>query len=360
MGERHSGPSRARNGGIGFAAALVAFVSALVGTTVATGPVAAVVPAARIVAEHRVGAREVDLTVQSSAMRKMLVVKVIPAASGRPAPTLYLLNGAAGGDAGSSWFDQTDIRTFFAHENVNVVVPMGGAASYFTDWRSPDPKLGYQKWATYLTGELPTLIDRRFAGNGRNAIAGISMAGTSVFQLSIHAPHLYRAIGSYSGCAQTSDPIGQTVVNLVVDGRGGGNTLNMWGPPTDPAWQANDPMLHVEDFRGKSIYVSNGTGTPGRYDTLTGPGINGSARKLAEQVVVGAVIESATDQCAHNLERRMRQAGIPATFHFYAGGTHSWPYWQDELHRSWPQFRAALASASISAGPSSRSPGTTR
>ncbi|MCR8895618.1 esterase family protein [Gordonia sp. GONU] len=298
---------------------------------------------ASIVAEYVQPAGEIDLAVRSTAMRQTVTVKVLPARGDRPAPTLYLLNGAAGGDGGSSWFDRTDIRTYFADQNVNVVVPMGGAASYFTDWQHPDPALGVQKWATFLTSELPAVIDRRLDGNGRNAIAGISMAGTSVFQLSLHAPELYEALGSFSGCAQTSDPMGQAVVRMVVEGRGHGNTLNMWGPPTSPAWRANDPYVHAASFRGKSIYVSNGSGTPGRYDTIDGPGIDGNGSKLFDQLAVGAVIETATAECTRNLQRRLREVGVPATFHLYPGGTHSWPYWQDELHRAWPQFRAALA-----------------
>ncbi|GAC68982.1 putative mycolyltransferase [Gordonia soli NBRC 108243] len=300
-------------------------------------------PTARIVSEHVVTQHEIDLNVRSSSMRTVIPVKVIPAPGGASAPTLYLLNGAAGGDGGSSWFDQTDIRSFFAKENVNVVVPIGGAASYFTDWRRPDPHLGVQKWATFLTKELPAVVNRRFETTGRNAIAGISMAGTSVFQLSLRAPKLYQAIGSFSGCAQTSDPAGQAAVRLVVEGRGGGNTVNMWGPPSDPEWRANDPYLQVEKFRGKSIYISNGSGDPGRYDTINGPGIEGNRSKLVEQIAVGAVIEKATNECTRSLQRKMAQQGVPATFHLYQGGTHAWPYWQDELHRAWPQFRAVLA-----------------
>ncbi len=94
--------------------------------------------------------------------------------------------------------------------------------------------------------------------------------------------------------------------------------------------------------RRSPIYVSNGSGMPGRYDTLDGPGIEGNGSKLFDQIAVGAVIETATAQCTRNLQRRMRDIGVPATFHLYEGGTHAWPYWQDELHRAWPQFEAAL------------------
>lgn len=285
----------------------------------------------------------VDVTVRSAAMGADLMVKVLPAQDrSSPAPTMYLLNGAAGGDGGSSWFDQTDIASFFKGRNVNVVVPMGGAASYFADWRNDDPKLGRQKWATYLTQELPPLMDALLNGNGRNAIAGISMAGTSVFQLALKSPDLYRAVGSYSGCAMTSDPEGQAYVRLTVEIRGGGNTVNMWGPPTDPEWVRNDPYVNAEQLRGKAIYISNGTGLPGQYDVIDGPGINGNGSKLAEQIAVGAVIETATNRCTLKMRDRLQQLGIPATVDLRSTGTHSWGYWQDDLHKSWPMINAAL------------------
>ncbi|WP_143690388.1 alpha/beta hydrolase [Williamsia sterculiae] len=306
--------------------------------------VAAPSGSAAIVAEKDNGHRQIDMTVWSPAMRAQMGLRVLAAPhDSSSAPTLYLLNGAAGGDAGSNWFDRTDIARFFADQNVNVVVPKGGAASYFTDWRHDDPRLGRLKWQTFLTQELPPLMDARLHGSGRNAIAGISMAGTSVFQLALAAPGLYRAVGSYSGCAQTSDPEGQAFVRLTVEARGGGNTVNMWGPPSDPEWRAKDPYVHAAEFAGTSIYVSNGSGLPGKYETLDGPGIDGNVGQLAEQVAAGAVIETATNNCAHNLQRRFAELGVPATFHFYSGGTHSWGYWNDELHRSWPQIKAALA-----------------
>lgn len=287
----------------------------------------------------------VDVVVKSAAMDSELTVKVLPATDpSRPAPTVYLLNGAAGGEGGSSWFDQTDITSFFAGQNVNVVVPMGGAASYFTDWRNDDPKLGRQKWATFLTRELPPLMDAQFNGNGRNAIAGISMAGTSVFQLALKEPALYQAVGSYSGCAMTSDLEGQAYVRLTVEIRGGGNTVNMWGPPTDPEWVRNDPYVNAEKLRGKAIYISNGSGLPGEYDVIDGPGINGNGAKLTEQIAVGAIIETATNSCTYKMRDRLRALNIPATVDLRDTGTHSWGYWQDDLHKSWPMISAALNS----------------
>ncbi|RMI30098.1 alpha/beta hydrolase [Nocardia stercoris] len=332
------------------AVALAALVPA-VATVASSDPGAAlpdpavVTPApdgSRIAAVASGPGREVDVSVYSTAMAAVEVVKVLPAADGATAaPALYLLNGANGGLGDSSWTEKTDIATYFADQQVNVVVPMGGRGSYFADWRADDPVLGHQRWTTFLTRELPPLIDAAFHGSGAAAVAGISMAGTSVFQLALAAPGRYRGVGSYSGCAPTSDLTGQLFVDAVV-ARWAGNAANMWGPPGDPQWAAVDPYVHAEDLRGLALYVSAGTGVPGPLDTLAGPGIDGDPIKLVDQDVSGGFIEAIAGTCARRLQQRFADLGIPATFDLHPDGTHSWGYWQQELHNSWPLFRAAL------------------
>ncbi len=54
------------------------------------------------------------------------------------------------------------------------------------------------------------------------------------------------------------------------------------------------------------------------------------------------MLESITDQCAHALRDRLQQLNIPATFDLRPTGTHSWGYWQEDLHKSWPMIRDAL------------------
>ncbi|WP_280268985.1 alpha/beta hydrolase [Nocardia wallacei] len=312
-------------------------------------PAAAALAAVRPASDgsHLVGVvegpgRMVDITVYSAAMNTTITVKVIRAQDvSKPAPVLYLLNGANGGAEDSSWPQQTDVADFVADKQVTVVIPLGGRGSYFTDWRADDPALGRQRWTTFLTRELPPIIDSAFRGTGRNAIAGISMGGTSAFQLALAAPGLYRAVGSYSGCARTSSPEGAAYVTLVVT-RWGANTSNMWGPIGDPAWAANDPYLHADRLRGTAIYVSSGSGIPGPLDTLQGPGVHGSPVKLVQQLTNGGVLEAATHNCALALRGRLAELHMPATFDFRPVGTHSWGYWQQDLHNSWPLFAGVL------------------
>ncbi|MEU6565085.1 esterase family protein, partial [Nocardia nova] len=102
----------------------------------------------------------------------------------------------------------------------------------------------------------------------------------------------------------------------------------------------NDPYLHADRLRGTAIYVSTGTGFPGPLDTLTGA--HGDAVQLGYQLVFGAALEGVTNICTHQLHDRLAQLKVPATFDFRPDGTHSWGYWQEDLHKSWPMFATAL------------------
>ncbi|MFC9894870.1 alpha/beta hydrolase [Nocardia sp. NPDC127579] len=292
--------------------------------------------------------RVVDLTVHSAAMGRPITVAVLPPADpARPAPVLYLLNGVDGGTDdgqwpnGSNWLTKTDAAQFFSDKQVTVVILMGGAGSFYADWLADDPVMGRQRWTTFLTEELPPIVDSAFGGTGANAVAGLSMAAGAGFRLALAAPGLYRAVGSYSGCIRTSDARGQAMVGAVVAARAG-NASNMWGPPTHAAWAENDPYLHAEQLRGTAIYVSTGNGLPGPLDTLSGPGIHGNPIKLADQLLIGGVLDAVTVHCTRQLRDRFAELAIPATFDMRPAGTHSWGYWEQDLHASWPLFAAAL------------------
>ena len=309
-------------------------------------PAAGAEPVSHLTGVEDDGARAVTARVYSASMDRVIPVRVLLPANATdtsaPRPTLYLLNGAGGGKTDATWQANTDVTEFFSDKNVNVVTPMDGAASYYTDWERDDPVLGRNKWQTFLTRELPPIIDAEFGGNGTNSIAAISMTATSVLNLAIAAPGLYKAVGSYSGCAETSSPMGAAFVDLVVRSSGGADPQNMWGPVGGPGWIANDPVVNAEKLRGTTLFVSSGSGLPGEYDNLGAPGVDGDLKDFARQVIVGGAIEAATNVCTHNLANRLRELDIPATFDFAPTGSHSWLYWQDDLHESWPLLAGAM------------------
>ncbi|MBB5916351.1 S-formylglutathione hydrolase FrmB [Nocardia transvalensis] len=341
--------------------AIAALIFAALSTTVTAGPAAAdggdpVITSGSLLGDPRAGDgsyieratvkddRNIRLYVHSAAMDATFPVDVQrPADASVPRPVLYLLNGAGGGVDSATWDKRApDALRFLADKDVNVVQVIGGAWSYYTDWRAPDPVLGVNKWKTFFTEELPPLIDGSLGTNGLNAIAGLSTSGTSVLQLPIAKPGLYRSAAAYSGCAQISDPTGYTFVNLATGLWGGGNTENMYGPQNDPMWAENDPYVHADQLRGVNLFVSSGSGLPGQWDGLDGPytlpGIGGQIN----QVTIGGVIEAAVNYCSHNLRAKLDSLGIPATYDFPPTGTHSWGYWHDALIASWPVLAAGL------------------
>lgn len=310
-----------------------------------------VAPNGSKIVSQEIDGQKLTLKVYSAAMDKDITVYVQrPNDASAPRPVLYLINGAGGGVDRATWWANTNVGDFLATQDVNVVMPVGGPFAYYTDWKNDDPALGRNKWQTFFLEELPPLVDAALGTNGVQAIAANSMTATAVLQYAIAKPGFYSAVAGYSGCAQTSDPIGKEFMKLVVETYGGGDIRNMYGEDDDPLWRENDPVINAEGLRGTPLFISDATGLPGRHEVLGSEFTIGEpdattgeqALALANQVVVGGVIEGAVHWCTTNLQKRLNELDIPATFDLQPGGTHSWGYWQDAFYRSWPMLSEEL------------------
>ncbi|WP_308163499.1 alpha/beta hydrolase [Nocardia alni] len=279
--------------------------------------------------------RWLRLFVRSPAMGRTVQVQLLlPADRSRPRPTLYMLDGRSASNSGNNWSKQGGAVKFFADKNVNVVFTVGGPAGYYTDWQRADPVLGNNKWETFLTSELPPLIDQRFEGNGRKALEGVSMGAEAAMMLAMRHPGAYRAVAAHSGCYAMGSEVGQAQARAVVRTYGG-DPDNMFGGGADPDWLAHDVMTHADDLRGTALFLSAGSGLPGAFD---GPG-NPDART---SVVFGGPLETGAYACTMALADRLWRMKIPATTDLRPVGTHSWPYWAAELPRAWPTLAGAL------------------
>ncbi|MHC3370821.1 alpha/beta hydrolase [Rhodococcus aetherivorans] len=303
------------------------------------------------IVSHDIDGQHLTLEVYSAAMDKDITVHVQrPRDASEPRPVLYLVNGAGGGVGKATWWANTNVGEFLAAQDVNVVMPVGGPFAYYADWKHDDPVLGRNKWQTFFLEELPPLVDEALGTSGVQAIAANSMTATAVLQYAIAKPGFYSAVAAYSGCAQTSDPIGTEFMKLVVETYGGGDIGNMYGDDDDPLWRANDPVVNAEGLRGTPLFLSDATGLPGPHETLGSEftivepeaTTEEQVLALANQVVVGGVIEAAVHWCTTNLQTRLNELGIPATYDLQPGGTHSWGYWQDAFYRSWPLLAEGL------------------
>ncbi|MBO0854867.1 MAG: esterase family protein [Nocardia sp.] len=314
---------------------------ALLAVTAAAVPVVSAADPARgsaILDVRPLGGHQYQVTVYSAAMNRPITLWM--SHPDRPAPLLYLLNAVDGGEDGGPWNVRTDAARFFADKPVNVVVPIGGRASYYTDWASADPVLGRNEWSTFLNRELPPLLAGRFRTTGRNAVAGVSMSGASALDLAIDAPGMYQAVGAYSPSPNVSDPAMTSLVYSQL-ATFGANATNMWGPPGSPGWAAHDPVVNAARLRGTALFISAGTGGSGPHENITDASIAGNPLTLADRAGVGGAMEGMVNGSTHTLTDRLAALGIPATVD-YRPGTHSWPYWQDALHNSWPVFARAL------------------
>ena len=260
-------------------------------------------------------------------------------------PTLYMLNGADGGEGRANWINQSDIIDYYGKNlNANIVIPMSGAFSYYTDWVSKYNKAGYKPmWETFLTKELPQTIEKELKANGKRAIAGMSMSATSSLNLAAHNQGFYDSVGSFSGCASTTKGLAPAFVNITL-ARGGTNVNEMWGGSHTPAALRDDALINAKNLvKQPNLYVSNASGLVGKHDVLSSERVRGDLSAATTVAVEGGVIEAATNGCTHDLDVKLRSLGKKdATFNFRNTGTHQWGYWQDDLRDYLPVLNKAF------------------
>ncbi|WP_442904407.1 alpha/beta hydrolase [Gordonia sp. (in: high G+C Gram-positive bacteria)] len=295
---------------------------------------------ARITNLADIGPLRTDLWVYSPSNHKKMKVNVLtPANSTGPRSVVYMLDGADAGADVSDWITKGRAGRFFANKNVTVVLPAGGKGTFYTNWRSRDPNLGKPQWETFLTEELPPLIDKEFNGTGRNAIVGLSMGGQAALALAARFPKLYTGVASLSGCPEVYEPANQAYVHTTV-ANAGGNAINMWGPPRSPAWKAHDPGTRLDKLRGKNIYLSSGSGLAGPLDLMRKVDPEEGTRQSV--TASASALELGAWRCSINFALELRKARIPFTDGLRLVGTHYWGYWEQDLPRMWPTIAQGL------------------
>jgi S-formylglutathione hydrolase FrmB len=141
------------------------------------------------------GASIAHLTIKSKAVGRGLPVTVVvprDGAAGKRRPMLVFLHGR-GGTEDSELSDQFFAALAKAGNRAPIVAfPYGGDHSYWHNRASGD-------WANYVVDEvIPQVAHRYDADPDRVAIGGISMGGFGAFDLALHYPGRFCAVGGHS------------------------------------------------------------------------------------------------------------------------------------------------------------------
>lgn len=274
---------------------------------------------------HEIDARAEVWTVTSETMQRTVRVEVYRAPAGVDAPNVYFLDGVgsespSGWSGGMGWGDPA-VRDL----DVNVVAPTGAPSSMWTDWEADDKVLGPNNWETFLTEELPPLLEKGLEGtadglahNGAWGVLGVSMGAASALHLANTTPEMFGGAGGVSGAYSTLDELGYQYARLTVAARHG-DVTNMWGPRGSQAWERHNTVADPSGLAGQSVFLSAASGLVGSTEL----------RYFGSNEVVlldGHILEKGSYESTRALEAAL--GGVPDVdlqVVYMDAGIHNWP-----------------------------------
>lgn len=277
-------------------------------------------------------------TIASPALKRNVEVLVRPArGASTSAPVLYLLDGVDAKPAGD-WLILGDVSQF--GDDVTLVMPTQARASLWMDWLNDDPVLGHNMWETFLTKELPGLIESQpeVKFNGKRAIGGISMGANASVMIANLNPGLYQGVFGISGCYSTLDDTGRQISNLTVATRGG-NLDNVWGPYGSAGWKLHDVPSNPSGLANTPLFLSAGSGVLSEEERemfYAGPDVS--------EIITSNILETGVRTCTQRLEDSLRKhhqlAGTKVVYTDH--GAHTWINFNSQLGAAWEHIRPGL------------------
>lgn len=266
--------------------------------------------------------------VWSDSMGRTIPVQIQPAKRGGNAG-LYLLDGLRATNKTNAWVNDVNAARLYEPHNITLVMPVGGAASFYADWNGPatydlGQSVNYQ-WETFLTQELKGYVQRQFGVSPtNNSIAGLSMGGTAAITLAGKHNDQFRQALSYSGYLATSMPGAQTLMRLALLDAGGFNLNAMYGSMINPRRFENDPFNQIGNLRNTDVYVSAASGIPGPAD----------ANYPWNLAISGAILEAVAMTSTRLWDTKARAMGVNFASDYPATGLHNWAQFGGQLSKT--------------------------
>ncbi|MCL9761200.1 esterase family protein [Frankia sp. AiPa1] len=237
-------------------------------------------------------------------------------------PTLYLLHGGVAGY--TIYSDNSDVAKLSADSSAIIAIPDTNGCSSYSDWYNAG-KSGPPEWETYLTTELPQLLERGYHASGVRAVAGYSMGGQGALKLAENHPGLYRATASWSGDLDPLRTPDGGLAGTAIDTPGlicGKGFSAIWGDPKVPAqraiWERNDPYLNAAKLAGTRVFLSAGD-SGGFQENLAQPTTAATSDKLASL-----------------------SPPVPHTYCLFKGYSHDWTDWKRAMAAAWPLLMSSI------------------
>lgn len=246
--------------------------------------------------------------------------------------TVVMLDGLRATNDVSGWEHMTQVQNMVDH-GVNVVMPVGGAASFYSDWDAPsnfNNQTYTYKWNCVIANTLPrALHDRGMVPGGKLAVAGISMGGNAALVVAANNKRYYSHAFSMSGYLNLSAPGMKSAIRVALLDADGGpwNVDSMWGPPWSTRWYDNDPFVQITKMHGLKVRVGAGSGIPGKYNQ----------NENAVSIVQGVPLEVLSLAQTRAFEVQAFVNRVNLTTDYPSAGTHKWGYWQDMMWRALQQ-----------------------
>jgi S-formylglutathione hydrolase FrmB len=328
--DRTLGRARRRNRLFAGALALAVIAALLSPSTGQAANAADADDGARVIAETWIDDRTLDLEIQTPALTDTAMVRLLlPQGWSKNAtrtwPVLYLLHGCCEDQEYRSWTAYTDVEQYTADKPAIIVMPSAGAIGMYSKWWNygltdkPD-------WPTFHVTELLQILERGYRAGTQRAIAGLSMGGYGAMEYASRFPGTFGAAASYSGAVDILLPPIPLVTQLNMIAEGFYVWGILWGDPWSQRarWMDHNPADKVDKLRGTRLYVSAGNGSSGPLDDPNAP------------EPVGELLESVAMVNSQSFTGKLQRGGVPVTTDYYGAGTHTWPYWEFALKRSWP------------------------
>ncbi len=319
--------------------AITLLVGTLAGVVVAGPALATEDGVLRLVDEHQVSARVVDLTFETPALAAPTPVRVFlpdgyDSSGATRYPVIYLLHGGA---ADSLAWTRIGALELTAGLPVITVMPDAGRSAWYTDWYN-NGLGGTPMWETYHVDQLIPWVDANYPTVGDRsgrAIAGLSSGGFGAMSYATRHPDLFVAAAGFSAAVDTNTPpvmAGKVIDVLAAQDGGGPGSLFGLRELEEVRWRGKNPWDLASNLRDMSVTLRAGNGEAG--GTFGGGGAADPG---------GFFLEKVTYDMSVSMHNRLDALGIDHVWDDYGAGSHSDPYWRRDLERTLPTFMAAFA-----------------